>query len=76
MFIDLQKAYDNVPLKKLWEVLQETNISHTPIKVKHKNKLSQECQARCISLANDKDVFYGPKVTAGISQLWSSTKYK
>lgn len=29
LFIDLQKAYDNIPIKKLWEVLQNTNINHT-----------------------------------------------
>ena len=32
MFIDLQKAYDNIPISKLWEVLQNTNINHTLIK--------------------------------------------
>lgn len=54
MFIDLQKAYDTVPVNKLWKVLQETNISHTLIKalknlydqtisqVKVGNKLSPE----------------------------------
>ena len=31
LFIDLSKAYDNVPVSKLWEVLQNTNINHTLI---------------------------------------------
>lgn len=31
MFIDLHKAYDTVPVTKLWKVLQETNINHTLI---------------------------------------------
>ena len=31
MFVDLQKAYDNIPMQKMWEVLQETNINHTLI---------------------------------------------
>lgn len=31
-FIDLQKAYDTVPVTKLWEVLQESNINYTLIK--------------------------------------------
>ena len=26
---DRSKAYDNVPVSKLWEVLQNTNINHT-----------------------------------------------
>lgn len=53
-FVDLQKAYDNIPTKKLWEVLQESNISHTIIKaiqnlyegsksrIKVRNDLSQQ----------------------------------
>lgn len=32
MFIDLQKAYDTVPVKKLWKVLHETNVNHTIIR--------------------------------------------
>lgn len=31
MYVDLKKAYDSVPLKKLWEILQETNINQTLI---------------------------------------------
>lgn len=54
MFIDLQKAYDTVPINKLWKVLQETNLSQTLIKalknlydgstsqIKVGNKLSQK----------------------------------
>lgn len=53
-FIDLQKAYDIVPLMKLWEVLQESNINYTLIKAlrnlykdsrsrtKQNNRLSME----------------------------------
>lgn len=52
LFIDLTKAYDNIPTCKLWEVLQNTNISQTLIvatkklyddaisRVKIENKLS------------------------------------
>ena len=29
MFVDSKKAYDNIPISKLWEVLQNTNINHT-----------------------------------------------
>ena len=29
LFIDLEKAYDNIPLIKLWKALQETGISST-----------------------------------------------
>lgn len=32
MFIDLKKAYETIPVKKLWSVLQETNINYTIIK--------------------------------------------
>ena len=31
MFIDLHKAYDTVPVTKLWKVLQETYINNTLI---------------------------------------------
>jgi hypothetical protein len=27
MFIDLEKAYDNIPLTKLWKALEETKTS-------------------------------------------------
>lgn len=33
MFIDLQKAYDTVPIKMLWKILQKTNINQTLIQV-------------------------------------------
>lgn len=54
MFIDLKTAYDTVPVKKLWNMLQETNINHKIIKtlknlydestsrIKIGNKLSQK----------------------------------
>jgi len=32
LFIDLKKAYDNIPLIKLWKALEETRISYTLIK--------------------------------------------
>jgi len=32
LFIDLKKAYDNIPLVKLWKALEETRISYTLIK--------------------------------------------
>ena len=32
MFIDLHKAYDTVPVNRLFKVLQETNINHTLIR--------------------------------------------
>lgn len=53
MFIDLKKAYDNIPIKKLWRVLQETNINQNLItalknlynesksQIKIRNKLSK-----------------------------------
>lgn len=28
-FVDLQKAYDTVPVSKLWRVLEQSNINHT-----------------------------------------------
>jgi hypothetical protein len=28
LFIDLEKAYDNIPLIKLWKALEETGISY------------------------------------------------
>lgn len=30
-FVDLQKAYDTVPISKLWKVLEQSNINHTYI---------------------------------------------
>jgi len=32
LFIDLKKAYDNIPLIKLWKALEEIRISYTLIK--------------------------------------------
>jgi hypothetical protein len=32
MFIDIEKAYDTIPLIKLWKPLEETRISLTLIK--------------------------------------------
>jgi hypothetical protein len=32
LFIDLKKAYDNIPLLKLWKTLEEIRISYTLIK--------------------------------------------
>jgi hypothetical protein len=32
LFVDLEKSYDNIPLIKLWKVLEETRISPTLIK--------------------------------------------
>ena len=32
MFVDLTKAYDSIPILKLWEVLGESNINSTLIK--------------------------------------------
>ena len=32
MFVDLTKAYDSIPILKLWEVLGELNINNTLIK--------------------------------------------
>jgi hypothetical protein len=32
LFIDLKKAYGNIPLIKLWKALEETRISYTLIK--------------------------------------------
>lgn len=32
IFVDLQKAYDTVPINKLWQVLQESNINYTLIR--------------------------------------------
>ena len=32
LFIDLKKAYDNIPLIKLWKALEDTRISYTLIK--------------------------------------------
>jgi hypothetical protein len=29
LFIDLTKAYDSIPILKLWEVLGESNINNT-----------------------------------------------
>jgi hypothetical protein len=29
LFVDLEKAYDNIPLIKLWKALEETGISST-----------------------------------------------
>ena len=29
LFVDLTKAYDNIPILKLWEVLGESNINNT-----------------------------------------------
>lgn len=35
LFNDLQTAYDNIPVQKLWEVLQNSNINHTFIDAIH-----------------------------------------
>ena len=32
LFVDLWKAYDSIPILKLWEVLGESNINNTLIK--------------------------------------------
>jgi len=32
LFVDLTKAYDSIPILKLWEVLKELNINNTLIK--------------------------------------------
>jgi len=32
LFVDLTKAYDSIPILKLWEVLGESNINNTLIK--------------------------------------------
>jgi len=32
LFVDLTKAYDSIPILKLWEVLGELNINNTLIK--------------------------------------------
>jgi hypothetical protein len=32
LFVDLEKAYDNIPLIKLWKALEETRISSILIK--------------------------------------------
>jgi len=32
LFVDLTKAYDSIPISKLWEVLGESNINNTLIK--------------------------------------------
>lgn len=32
IFVDLQNAYDIIPIIKLWETLEKSNISHTLIK--------------------------------------------
>jgi len=32
LFVDLTKAYGNIPISKLWEVLGESNINNTLIK--------------------------------------------
>ena len=31
LFVDLTKAYDSIPILKLWEVLGESNINNTLI---------------------------------------------
>lgn len=28
MFVDLQETFDNIPISKLFEVLENTNINH------------------------------------------------
>jgi len=32
LFVDLEKAYDSVPLKKLWKALEHYNISNSIIR--------------------------------------------
>jgi hypothetical protein len=32
LFVDLMKAYDSIPISKLWKVLGESNINNTLIK--------------------------------------------
>lgn len=32
VYVDLQKAYDSVPLSKLWSILHQTNIKHGLVK--------------------------------------------
>lgn len=54
-FIDLQKAYDNVPITKLWEVLQGSNINHTLIKALQ--NLYEESRSKIkISRVSDNEV--------------------
>jgi len=45
LFVDLTKAYDSIPISKLWEVLGETNIKNTLIKAL-KNLYSNTAQVK------------------------------
>ena len=36
LFVDLEKVYDSVPLKKLWKALERTNINITLIEAAKK----------------------------------------
>lgn len=40
LFVDIKKAFDSVPLVKLWQMLENTNINIEIIKSKG---LKQEC---------------------------------
>lgn len=66
LFIDLAKAYDNVPISKLWEVLRRTNINQTIIQAVQ--ALYKESRIKIkIGRKVSKEIF-GRKVSEGLKQ--------
>ncbi|XP_044759225.1 uncharacterized protein LOC123316967 [Coccinella septempunctata] len=46
LYVDLKKAYDSVPEQKLWESLEETNISITLIKAIQETYKNNSCRIK------------------------------
>jgi len=68
LFVDLEKAYDSVPLKNLWKALEHYNISNNtirPIKRLCENSFSKIKVGKQLS-----SVFY---ITKGLRQRCSSS---
>ena len=64
LFIDLAEAYDNVPVSKLWEVLQNTNINHTLLQAIQKIYRDSK-----IKIKIEKKVSAGFTVSKGLRHL-------
>lgn len=63
LFIDLTKAYDSVPVEKLWESMEKTNICNTLIKT-----VKELYRDNIIKIKNSNRITKGFKPTKGLKQ--------
>lgn len=63
VFVDLSKAYDTVPIAKLWKVLEEIKINGTVIKA-----LRKFYEGSTIKIKNGQKVSRGIVITKGLRQ--------